>query len=263
MSTTLTNRDKMLLLVLAGVLIILAVYMTVCKNYDAQRDVAEAKLAELTPQLQQLQEYQANQKTYEAKTTKMQDEIDTEMQRFPSDMRSEYIIFNAKVLQDALGLSVQSIGSETATLLSSFQLPLKDETSGEHKMQNVYAFSINENLSCTMSYDQFKSLLDFIYAQNERTALKSISVTYDSETAQLSGTAALTKYFIVRENYVYNKFMISGTQFGITNPFGTAKTSKGTSGTSKSTTGTTGTGTGVTAHTQGSVTEIRPPETNN
>ena len=78
MSTTLTNRDKVLLLVLAGVLILFAVYMTVVKDYNAKRDAAEAQLAELTPQLQQLQEYEANQKSYEAKTTKMGNEIATQ-----------------------------------------------------------------------------------------------------------------------------------------------------------------------------------------
>ena len=259
MSTTLSNRDKILLLVLAGVLILFAVYMTVVKDYNAKRDAAEAQLAELTPQLQQLQEYEANQKNYAAKTTKMGNEIATQMQRFPNDIRSEHIILNAKTLQDALGIKIQSVGSEPAALLSSFQLPLKDE-SGQYAMQNVYAFTTGENIQCTMGYDQFKSLLDFIYSQNEYTALKSVSVTYDSETGGLSGTAAITKYFIVPEKYVYTKANTEGVQQGVTNPFGTTKSSgKAASATTKS--GTTSTGT--TTKTSGSVTEIRPPDTSN
>ena len=261
MSTSLTNRDKMLLLVLAGVLIIFAVYMTVCKDYSARRDAAEAQLSELAPQLQQLQAYQANQKAYESKAIKMRDEIDTDMQRFPGDMRSEYIVFNAKVLQDSLGISVQSIGSQPAALLSSFKLPVKDDASGAYKMQNVYALSTDENLACTMSYDQFKSLLDFIYSQNERSALKSISVTYDSETGQLSGTVDITKYFIVHEKYVYDKSAIDGVQQGVSNPFGTVKMAKGSSGTSGKTTGT-GSGSGTTVKTNGSVTEYYPAASN-
>ena len=259
MSTTLSNRDKVLLLVLAGVLILFAVYMTVVKDYNAKRDAAEAQLAELTPQLQQLQEYEANQKNYAAKTTKMGNEIATQMQRFPNDIRSEHIILNAKTLQDALGIKIQSVGSEPAALLSSFQLPLKDE-SGQYAMQNVYAFTTGENIQCTMGYDQFKSLLDFIYSQNEYTALKSVSVTYDSETGGLSGTAAITKYFIVPEKYVYTKANTEGVKQGVTNPFGTTKSSgKAASATTKS--GTTSTGT--TTKTSGSVTEIRPPDTSN
>ena len=259
MSTTLSNRDKVLLLVLAGVLILFAVYMTVVKDYNAKRDAAEAQLAELTPQLQQLQEYEANQKNYAAKTTKMGNEIATQMQRFPNDIRSEHIILNAKTLQDALGIKIQSVGSEPAALLSSFQLPLKDEN-GQYVMQNVYAFTTGENIQCTMGYDQFKSLLDFIYSQNEYTALKSVSVTYDSETGGLSGTAAITKYFIVPEKYVYTKANTEGAQQGVTNPFGTTKSSgKAASATTKS--GTTSTGT--TTKTSGSVTEIRPPDTSN
>ena len=254
MSTTLTNRDKILLLVLAGVLILFAVYMTVVKDYNAKRDAAEAQLAELTPQLQQLQEYEANEKSYAAKTTKMGNEIATQMQRFPNDIRSEHIILNAKTLQDALGIKIQSVGSEPAALLSSFQLPLKDE-SGQYVMQNVYAFTTGENIQCTMGYDQFKSLLDFIYSQNEYTALKSVSVTYDSETGGLSGTAAITKYFIVPEKYVYTKANTEGVQQGVTNPFGTTKSSgKAASATTKS---------GTTTKTSGSVTEIRPPDTSN
>ena len=263
MSTSMTNRDKMLLLVLAGILIFFAVYMTVVKDYNARTTAEQAKLAELTPQLQQLQEYQANQKTYEAKTTKMRDEIATEMERFPSDIRSEHIILNAKTLQDSLGITVQSVGAEPAALLSSLQLPLKD-ADGKTAMQNVYAFSTGENIACTMSYDQFKSLLDFIYAQKERTALKSVSITYDSENGGLTGTASLTKYFIVPENYVYQKIQIDGVQYGVTNPFGTVKTTKGSSASSGSTsTSTTSSGSGTTVKTSGSVTEIRPPATDN
>lgn len=264
MSTTLTNRDKMLLLVLAGVLIFFVVYMTVVKNYNAKCEAEQAKLTELTPQLQQLQEYEVNQKTYEAKTTKMRDEIATEMQRFPTDIRSEHIILNAKTLQDALGITVSSVGSEPAALLSPLQLPLKG-ADGKTTMQNVYAFTTGENISCTMSYDQFKSLLDFIYSQNERTALKSVSVTYDSESGGLSGTAAITKYFIVPENYVYEKANTEGVQQGVSNPFGTVKTTKGTSGTkgTTGTSGTTGSGSGSTVRTSGGVTEIRPPDTSN
>ena len=259
MSTTLSNRDKVLLHVLAGVLLLFAVYMPVVKDYNAKRDAAEAQLAELTPQLQQLQEYEANQKNYAAKTTKMGNEIATQMQRFPNDIRSEHIILNAKTLQDALGIKIQSVGSEPAALLSSFQLPLKDE-SGQYAMQNVYAFTTGENIQCTMGYDQFKSLLDFIYSQNEYTALKSVSVTYDSESGGLSGTAAITKYFIVPEKYVYTKANTEGAQQGVTNPFGTTKSSgKAASATTKS--GTTSTGT--TTKTSGSVTEIRPPDTSN
>ena len=43
MSTTLTNRDKMLLLVLAGVLVFFAVYMTVVKDYTARCEAEQAK----------------------------------------------------------------------------------------------------------------------------------------------------------------------------------------------------------------------------
>ena len=267
MSTKLTERDKALLFILLGVLVIFVVYMTICKDFDSRTETAEAQLAELTPQLQQLQEYQANLKTYEAKNVKIRDSIATQMERYPTDMRSEHIILNAKVLQDSLGIKVQSIGSDAPALLSSFQLPLKDDDTGKYSMQNVYAFSTGENLQCTMSYDQFKSLLDFIYAQKERTALKSISVTYDSENAQLSGTASIVKYFIVPEKYVYQKEYIDGEQQGVTNPFGTLKAAAKSSTTSTSgsttTSGTAATTSGVTVHTQGSVNEIQPPATNN
>lgn len=252
MTTSLTNRDKFLLLVLADVLIVFAAYMTVVKRFDAKRAVAEAQLAELAPQLQDLQTYEANQASYEAKIVKLRDEIDTQLRRFPNDIRNEHILLNAKTLQDVLGVKVQSVGSEPAALLSSFQLPLKDE-SGQYVMQKVYAFTTSENIQCSLDYDQFKSLLDFIYSQNERTALKSISVTYNSENGVLSGTAAITKYFIVPEKYVYEKADIEGVQQGVTNPFGTARIRNGSSAAVQS---------GTTAKTSGSVTEIRPPETN-
>lgn len=270
MSTNLTERDKALLFILLGVLVIFVVYMTICKDFDSRTAAAETQLAELTPQLQQLQEYQANLKTYEAKNTKMRDEIGTQMERFPVDIRSEHIINNATTLQDSLGIKVQSVGADPAVLLSSFQLPLKDDATGKYSMQNVYAFSTGENLQCTMSYDQFKSLLDFAYTRQERTAVKSVSVTYNSESGGLSGTVALVKYFVVPEKYVYTKEAIDGVQLGVTNLFGTTSPAARSGGSTSAKSGTTASGTtasgsnsGVTVHTQGSVSEIQPPATDN
>lgn len=266
MTTKLTQRDKSLLLILLGALVFFAVYMTVCKDYDARTQAAEARLAELTPRLQQLQEYEANKKTYEAKTVKMRDEIATQMERYPTDLRSEHIINNATTLQDSLGIKVMSIGADPAALLSSFQLPLRDE-SGQYVMQNVYAFSTGENIQCSMNYDQFKSLIDFIYSRKERTALKSISVTYDSETGILSGAASLVKFFIVPEKYVYEKEYIDGVKQGVTNPFGTlapgkAKTSGADNADTNGTNANSNANTNST-NTSGGVTEIRPSPSNN
>lgn len=221
MDMTLTNRDKMLLLVLAGALIFFAVYMTVCKDYNARRDAAASQLSALTPELRQLQDYAANQKTYEAKTQKARDEIATDMERFPTDLRSEHIILNAKELQDVLGISVKSVGYQQPTLIKALSLPVRD--GDKYKMTDMFAFTTGEDIQCTMDYNQFKSLLDFLYAQKERTALKSISITYDSDTGGLSGTASITKYFITPDQYVYKKADVGEVQQGVSDPFGTSK----------------------------------------
>lgn len=251
MDMTLTNRDKMLLIALAGALVFFAVYMTVCKDYNARRAAAESQLSELAPELRQLQAYAANQKTYEAKSKKMRDEIATDMGRFPTDLRSEHIILNAKELQDALGISVQSVGYEKPALIKALCLPVRDGAA--YKMTDMFAFTTGEDIQCTMDYNQFRSLLDFIYAQKERTALKSISVTYNSETGGLSGTASITKYFITPEQYVYQKAYVGDVQQGVSNPFGTSKAAAKQSAAKSS-----GSATAASGGTQkGGVTEIR------
>lgn len=254
MNMTLTNRDKMLLTALAGVLVFFVVYMTVCKDYSARRDIAEAQLTELTPQLQQLQAYAANQKAYETKTKKLRDQITTELERFPTDLRSEHIILNAKELQDALGITVQSVGYRQPALITALSLPVKNGDG--YQMTDMFAFTTGEDIRCTLDYNQFKSLLDFIYAQKDRTALKSISVTYDSETGGLSGTASITKYFITPDQYVYQKANVGDVQQGVSNPFGTSKAAAKSSA-GKSSAGTAFAGSNGSAITQkGGVTEI-------
>lgn len=253
MNMTLTNRDKMLLIALAGVLVFFVVYMTVCKDYGARRDIAEAHLTELTPQLQQLQAYAANQKAYENKTKKIRDQITTELERFPTDLRSEHIILNAKELQDALGITVQSVGYRQPALITALSLPVKNGDS--YQMTDMFAFTTGEDIRCTLDYNQFKSLLDFIYSQKDRTALKSISVTYNSETGGLSGTASITKYFITPDQYVYKKADVGEVQQGVSDPFGTSKAaSKSSASKSSGSTATASSGTNSTQ--KGGVTEI-------
>lgn len=217
---SISKRDQSLLLVLLGLVVVLLAYFFVYNNFKGKADAAQAENASLQPRLEELQSYYSNLPVYQDGIEEISDKVEKELNSFPGDVRSEDMIVYGNELETKLGLTVSNMSFSEPQLVSQFSVPKQDEND-ETVLVPYAALSAEMNISAQMSYKQMLDFITYIYDKSVHTTLENISVSYDSETGNLTGSATMTKYFMSDSEYVYEETKVGEYTSGVTNPFGT------------------------------------------
>ncbi len=226
-----SNRDKMLLLILFGIIVFLIAYLGVSKSYNTKTAEIQSQIDKLVPSLTQLRGYDANLSTYKDGIDKSDSRITAELSKLPTDVRSEDIIMYVTKLESSVGLSAGRITVSDPVLVSQFNLPQK--TADGFTLVPSAALRTEFTIKCDITYAQLKKLITYIYNTPEMTTIKSIEVSLNSETGGLTGTVVMEKYFIGSEAYTYSKTIIPPVDKGNENLFGTFSVTPSTSATGK------------------------------
>lgn len=216
---SISKRDQKLLLVLAALAVFLACYLLIIAPINNKKEAVQAQINTLAPQLEELRGYEANQAVYQSETEKIKNSVNAALSQYPSEVRSEDMVMYSTELADKIGISVESISINPPTVLSTFSIP--KQTGQTYEMAANAVLKAGFTVSCKLNYEQMKSLIDYIYKKSKQTTLDSISVSYNSETGNLLGTAAINKYFIVSSDYSYMPTSIPEVSKGIDDLFGT------------------------------------------
>jgi len=217
---TISKRDTKLLLCLAGIVIFLLFYLLGYNHFNDLRDETEAATAALMPELEELRGYKENEATYQQGITDSKDLIDELSDRYPNDVRAEDKIMFASDMEKNLGLSISAASfSEPVSLLDFNGIKTADD--GTYATLPLSAWSTGSSLSCAMTYAQFKNAVDYIYAQQDITALDSVAVSYDAGTGELFGTMSVTHYYITGADDAYHQTVVPSFPLGTDNIFGT------------------------------------------
>lgn len=217
---TISKRDAKLLLILLGIIVLLVCYLAVYSPYTTRADSVRSETEALRPTLEQLQSYSQNLDAYKADTETAKTAIADALTRYPTDVRQEDLIMYTVDMADRTGLSVDSISTDTPAALLQFT-ENTENADGTLTPRTLTAFTRSATLSCSMTYSALKSMIDYISTSALRTALDSVTVSYDSETAGLTGTVTFDKYFITGDGDTYTATDVPSTALGRDNLFGT------------------------------------------
>ena len=217
-----SKKDQGLLLILLGLVILLAAYFGVYKNFTEKADTQSAENAVLQERMLELEEHYRNIPVYQDGIKEISESVERDIASFPGDVRSEDLIVYGDRLEEELDVHVSNMGFSAPALVSQFSIPRQDE-SGATEFLPYAALSTNMSLSLDMSYEQMLELIDYIYNKSTHTTLESISVSYDSTTGRLRGSVSLSKYFISGSDYEYEPTKLPDYKQGVKNPFGTIK----------------------------------------
>lgn len=215
----LSKRDQNLLLILLGIVVFILAWTGVRNKFNAKAQAEEAQISALEPRLTELRNHRDNVSIYERGIEEIAATVKSEMKKFPNDVRAEDMIMYASGLEKTIGLSVGSISFMPPELLSQFNVPTEGKSGTE--LLAYAAFKTGLSIDCELDYSQMKKFISQIYSTPQRTTLESLSVSYNSETAGLTGSATLAKYFLSGEKYVYTPTTVPNVIEGTTNPFGT------------------------------------------
>jgi len=218
---SLSKRDQMLLLILLGIAIFLALYLGVGNNYKNKRLDVDTQITTLTPRLSQLKAYSDNLSNYRAGIKKSEDSISAGMQKFPGDVRSEDIAEYVSQLSASVGFDVKDIKIAQPEFISLFKIPEENSDSDSSELMPVAAMRAEFTLVCGLSYDQLKTLLNSVYASPSLMTVKSVDVSFDSNSGKLNGKIVLDKYFLASKDYRYSRTDYPPVSTGTGDPFGT------------------------------------------
>lgn len=214
---TIRKRDIKLLLILAGIVLIAASYFLVYQSYMGKAQTAEAEAQQMAPRVAQLRGYEQNVSRYRSETSKDKETIAAQMKRYPTDVRPEDMVMYAQTLGRTCGLDISKITFADPVSVLAY----KSVDSKGAGTRALTAYERSMTISCNLSYQGLKQMIDTVNGSALRTTVNSISVSFDSETGQLTGNVQLNKYFITGDGDKYAPTAVPDMPLGKSNLFGT------------------------------------------
>ncbi|MBE5962869.1 MAG: hypothetical protein E7256_16080 [Lachnospiraceae bacterium] len=87
----------------------------------------------------------------------------------------------------------------------------------------VYEVSTTQvSLTYKADYEQFKKMVDYIQKYEERITIENVSIAFDQETGNLTGTISMNWYAMTGTDKVYEDPKVDGITSGKKNIFGTS-----------------------------------------
>ena len=211
----LSKRDINFVLAAAAFLILIAAYMLGYQSLKESTESKQAKLEEETAYLTQLQEYQANLSKYESEIKGASEEIALSIKRLPVGFKNEDFLLCMMKADEEIGSNMSSISYNGVDHISDFATYV-----GADGYKNVQGYRTTASASLTMTYEQFKNYLDYIYdPDHDYTFLDSVSLSYNSENEMLSTVFNISKFYIEYEGGVYQGEPGYDVRLGTENPF--------------------------------------------
>lgn len=250
MDMKVSKRDAALLIGLAGILIMAAVYYFVYLPMDEKKVALEAENATLTTRVNELQTLYDEKDLYIAQTESMKAEIDTICNSFPADVKTEDMIMLGVDLANTAPLSVQAINmgeaedvyhvgqavaeAKAAEEAAAAAQTATEDTDGaaavtpaptEQPAGDTAAEKVLYKKLCgityLVTYSGFKSAINTICSSTDRRTIESVTATYDINTGLIAATQNINMYYMTGTDKAYEAPSIPFIPQGTDNIFGT------------------------------------------
>ena len=181
MNLNISNHDKKLLLILAGVLAIVISFFLIFQPSRTNNDALKAQNEQLEAQVAELEQFEADKAMYQEELKKMGEEIKKLTATFPADTKEEDAIFFAHRMEQEvegdLSISAVTMGNPEAVAAAS------DNSGSEYTMnlaRNSYVYSAD--------YTALKNFIKEINSQNDKKTINAMNASYNGATGLLTGT---------------------------------------------------------------------------
>lgn len=254
--SNISNREKRILLMLFGVLLLVVSYVAVFSpQMDAASEVAMQNDS-LNDRLNELLGMAAKKAYYQRETQNMQDQIDKYCEQFPADIKEEDGIVLAQNIEKASGIAIDTVGTGVRLMVSedgtvneeddSEQQTLSEqdneatkkqvdqiegntEAAAETKKQTDDAliedsptlYRTQDTLNFTGSYENLKKAVTYINGQTGRMTVDNITMSFDPGTGGLAGIITVNIYSMSGIGNQYSEPDAGTSTYGKKNLFGT------------------------------------------
>ena len=242
MKLKITKREKNMIVILVGILLVMASYYLGYRTFKSRTDILKQQNQILESQIQTLEGISAEKDAYVAKTEEMQTSMNAIIQKFPSNMISEDIILYMRNLEQKTDSYVHNI---TTPAKQYVNITATEETDVISSMEDVtgaireYGFvndgkvpdtrsmqlaQVESAVNCSITYKGLKDIVTDITENDNRKSVDNISLVFNENTGDLAGSMTVIYYTLSGTGREYLQPTITGTSHGIECIFGGLKT---------------------------------------
>lgn len=213
-----TTKDKKLLLIAGGLILFLAVYMYIFTPLQDETTQMELSIERLERECKELEAQYDDVSTYEQMIEEYRVLNQEIIDMFPVYVKEEDVLVYLMNLQEANGLHLFSIGINNPTPVLEFDGMI--QVDGQDKKVHMTGRQVGVSTSTEFSYEEMKTLLNYIYATHSQTTLESMSISYDAGSDMLSSSLTFSKYSLEYDGAVYVPEELPEVEIGKEDPFG-------------------------------------------
>ncbi len=252
-----SKRDRNILLVVAGVLALLAVYFFIFLNLQEKTEALKQENQILNDVIVKLKDLDKNREQYLADTEKFKEENQEIKDEFPADMKEEDDILYINGLEGSLGEYYASALGMPSAVAYEAAYPIPDTINVDEMLAgnvtntatdaqaaeteaadgadaattdgavlsdasaytDVKLYYLPISTAFDVNYVSFKQLITAMAGDVDKKSIEEVSVTYNEETGLLSGTMTSNFYYMQGTDKVYETPDINGVSVGTSNPF--------------------------------------------
>ena len=214
----LTDRDKKLLYIVAGLLLVFCAYFFGFRNLSSKNEDLESELSKKNTVYNNLRVMAMKKADYLEDTEKFNNEYTTLLSRFDSGYSQEYSIMFLKELEDNTGCWLSQVGLAQTQKIYDFGNTVSSNPTGSGNAgyaTDYKGYSTTLTLTYQASYDEFKDLINYLNTYKYKCVINSVSSSYNAESDTVSGSLVITQYAITggdREFYgAYIDNYLNGT----------------------------------------------------
>ncbi|MBD5544373.1 MAG: hypothetical protein HDR01_09085 [Lachnospiraceae bacterium] len=247
MKLKLKERDKNLIIILAGLAIPLLVYIFVFTKLNKQRETIEAENVSLSQEVAYLQELMDNKEYYLAETDRMNQEMEEIKVQFPSELHPEdeiYYAYNTETKYDVLATKIDMPYAEMVSVAQPVTEGAEQPEVVDDGTETVEAEVVDESpepvASAATTIALYKAPITFDFTitytaakdwvkeiLNDRENKKSISslvLSYEEQTGNIKGSMVVNMFSLTGTDRTYEAPSIPGIGVGTDNLFKSSET---------------------------------------
>lgn len=219
-----SNRDKMVVLIIAAVVLVLATYFLVFTKLQEKKSTLAAENAALAEEVQKLEVMESQKASVLAETASMQQAVADTLKKFPSEVRTENAIYDLNQMythtpnveiqsenftmnevfyrqgavndgsSSAAAGDVTTVQSENASGTAiDANTPVADVISAA---ADFTGYRSTVNVAFSAPYKSLKEVVNFINNSKARMTISEISATKDDDAKALTCSMTVDMYAV-------------------------------------------------------------------
>jgi hypothetical protein len=214
-----SRRDIKMLLILFGIGIFVLCYFFVYATHTEENEYLLEDIEDAGFEYSRLKALENRVPYYRESVASTEEFILAAQAEYPSDIHAADLIMFAVEIAENVG-----IGTGGITFIQPVEIMtlrgLSENAQGNYAFAPQTAYRTGIVMSCSLTYQELKDLVNYIYNESVKASIHSISLSYNSATGLLHGSVVINRSFISSEDAEYVAAQIPEMRIGLPNPFG-------------------------------------------